>query len=55
MYKINENFHIGFPNCEKSITICGKNICGRAVNIPRFADWLNDQPRFQGGKDEISI
>ena len=41
--------------CEKSIIICGKNICGRVVNIPRFADWLNDQPRFQGGKHEISI
>jgi hypothetical protein len=55
MYKITENLPKIFSSCKKSITICGKNICDRIVNISRMADWLNDQPRFQGGKHEISI
>ena len=55
MYKITENLPEIFSRCKKSITICGKNICDRIVNTSRMADWLNDQPRFQGGKHEISI
>jgi len=44
-----------FVLCKKSITLCGKNICDGMVNSSCIDDWLNDQPRFQGGKHEISI
>jgi hypothetical protein len=55
VYKIDKNFTISLFLYIKSITLCDKNICGKVTVAAKVLHWLNDQPRFQGGKHEISI
>ena len=55
VYKNDKNFTNPLVMREKSITLCSKNICDRVPIAAKVLHWLNDQPRFQGGKHEISI
>ena len=55
VYKNDKNFINPLIMRRKSITLCDKNICDRVTIVAKILHWLNDQPRFQGGKHEISI
>jgi hypothetical protein len=55
VYKNDKNFINPLVMHRKSITLCDKNICDRVTIAAKILHWLNDQPRFQGGKHEISI
>jgi len=55
VYKNDKNFTNFLFLYTKSITLCDKNICDKVTIAAKNLHWLNDQPRFQGGKHEISI